>query len=305
MALPAVGPIPTLRASTAPIMTPIVNPAETLGGSVTGVHKGLDIAAPDPQSRRANLSKPHIILKVKSSPESYSKSMVPCSTDGEDTNTDDESSTEQLQTCDSPIHTNEVGLTRVAEPLYGELSAAKMVTDLASPHRIMTQPITSIADVVRDLSTDSASESQTSYSSSSSPSEIDSDGDATFTPRRAWATVNADNMLPTAGASRGDSSAGRGRGRGLGRGWSRDSMLGSGGHGAASRPNIIEKGQQTLGTFFLKPLVVDETIQEGSSSYSFDEGKRGGKKKGSETTSGRPRVISAQDENQDEEMKDS
>ena len=302
VAPPAVGPIPTLRASTAPVMTPVVNSAETLGGNVTAAHRSFDTVALDPQPRRASPSKPHIILKVKSTPESYSNVMVPCSTDGEDTNTDDESLTEHVQTASSPIHANEVSFACVAEPHYDD--RATMVTDL-SPHPIMTQPITSIADVVRGLSTDS--ESQTSYSSSSTTSETDSDGDTTFTPRRAWATVNADSVASTSGASsRGDSSAGRTRGRGRGRGWSRDGMPGSGSHGVNSRPIIIEKGQQTLGTFFLRPLMVDGAIKEGSPSLSFEEEKIGEKRKGSEAaTNGQSRVKSEQDMNQDEEMKDS
>ena len=297
----AVGPISTLRASTAPVMTPIVSPAETLGGNVTSAPRSLDIVEPDLQPRRANLSKPHIILKVKSSPESYSNSMVPCSTDSEDT--DDESLTKQLQAGSSSVHTNEVGFASATRPVYGDIVAATMVTGLTSPRPIMTQPITSIADVVRDLSTDSASESQTSYSSSSSTSETDSDDDTTFTPRRTWATVNTDSMAPTPGASsRGDSSTGRGRGRG--RGSSRDGVLGGGSHGASNRSIIMEKGQQTLGTFFLKPLVVGGTIKEGSPSRSFEEGGSAEKKE-NVATSDPSRIISEQDQNKDEEMKDS
>ena len=112
-----------------------------------------------------------------------------------------------------------------------------------NPLPVPPRPI-SIADAVRNISTDSEP-------SSSSSSEDDTDADETFHPKRNWAAVNTGSSAGAPRAtSRGGGSVGT-RGRGRGRG-----STPVGGGNAGVRPKSatvkIEKGQLTLGSFFLK-----------------------------------------------------
>lgn len=100
----------------------------------------------------------------------------------------------------------------------------------------------SIADAVLNISTDS--------DDSTTSEEEDSEEDATFLPKRVWMSVtngsSGESPKPT---TRGGGSMGT-RGRGRGRGGT------PGGSGNVSRGQgaKMEKGQQTLGNFFQKPL---------------------------------------------------
>ena len=171
---------------------------------------------------------------------------------------------------------------------------AQNESTLSYPH-VSPKPA-SIADAVTNISTDSEP-------SNSSTSEDDTDADETFHPKRGWAAVNTGSSASAVKApTRGGGSVGT-RGRGRGRG---STPVGGGNARARSKSGSakIERGQQTLGSFFLKPLAVGVSIQQPAlSAAGIEKGgavaKRGGKRG---TVADR---VQNENENVDVEMKDS
>lgn len=128
-------------------------------------------------------------------------------------------------------------------------SVVQNESTLNHPH-IPPRPA-SIADAVRNISTDSEP-------SSSSTSEDDTEADKTFHPKQRWVTVNTSSSVSSPKAtSRGGGSVGA-RGRGRGRG---SSPVASG-SARVSAAVKVEKGQQTLGSFFMKPLAVGVPFEQ-------------------------------------------
>ncbi|KAF8423521.1 hypothetical protein EV426DRAFT_574381 [Tirmania nivea] len=151
----------------------------------------------------------------------------------------------------------------------------------------------SIADAVTNISTDSEP-------SSSSTSEEDTETDETFHPKRSWVAVNSGSSASgPKSTTRGGGSVGT-RGLGCGRGSSPVSGRNPGvrSRGGATK---IEKGQQTLGSFFQKPLAVGVAIQQRAIPAAGIERAGPGAKRGGKRETGAGRVKS---ENVDVEMKD-
>jgi len=161
-------------------------------------------------------------------------------------------------------------------------------------HPLVTPRPASIADAVTNISTDSEP-------SSSSSSEDDTEEDETFHPNRSWVAVNTGSSAGAPKAtSRGGGSVGtRGRGR-----RHESTPIGGGSTGVRSKSGAVkmEKGQQTLGSFFLRPGVpVDEPAMPAAGiDIVGPVAKRGGKR-----GTGASRVkIENEDEDVDVKMED-
>ncbi|KAF8439596.1 hypothetical protein BGX38DRAFT_1273265 [Terfezia claveryi] len=167
------------------------------------------------------------------------------------------------------------GVPKATAPVTSSPLACVVQNESTLNHpRIPPRPA-SIAEAVRNISTDSEP-------SSSSTSEDDTEADKTFNPKQSWGSGSV-------------GARGRGRGRG--------STPVASGSTRVSAAVKVEKGQQTLGSFFLKPLAVGVPFQQPAMPAAGIE--RGGlvEKRGIKREIGTVRVK-IEDADGDVEMKD-
>lgn len=239
--------------------------------------------------------KRHINLIVRDSAKVIPRHGNP-PTSGDSTETDEDNAEQALKNKASDRLTAVNGVSKTTTPAASSLLANGAQQEPTIMHPPVSAKPASIADAVANISTDSEQ--------SSSTSEDDTEEDETFHPRRNWVAVNSGSSASTPKAITKTKSGGPVGGRGSGRGRGRGSTpVGGGAAGLKTKSDGVkmEKGQQTLGSFFLKPLAVGVPIQQpvvpaAGIEYAGLVVKRGGKWG---TGTGR-----MQNENVDVEMKD-
>lgn len=299
----------TVPASDDSALSPVPEPQPSVVRAVQPKKKGAlnntDLATDAPQAKTHShpVHRPYINLIVRDTSKVGPKAVIrPTKApedSGEDHEKDGPAGTLTWVTPSATSNsTNPVTIATQGEssPTTTITVAKSTNTAAASASPCPKKPVSSIADAVIDVSTDSES----SQSTTSSSDEGNSDDDANFQPGSGWASVNKGSSTSTPRPSSRGGSRGRGRGRG--------NTPGSAGNGGAVMKSRgvpkMEKGQQTLGTFLLKPLAVGVRVEQqlATTTPVGERGAAGGDGKEKKRLGGGS--GKEQNENLDVEMKD-